>query len=193
MARRELAFLPGQYYHVYNRGASRGLIFQTGENYRFMLQRLRENLPSCRISVIAYCLMPNHYHFGLRQDGVVPISDLIQAVFNSYSKAYNRATSRSGTLFEGPFRAVSVEKLEHLLHLCRYIHRNPLEAGLVGDPITWEFSNYREWIERRGDGLTDGEFVRENFPQPAEYREFVMDYEPPEKVTIPLKAFLFDK
>jgi REP element-mobilizing transposase RayT len=192
MARREIAFLPGQYYHVYNRGANREPIFQTKENYRFLLQRFREKLPSCRISVIAYCLMPNHYHFGLRQDGEVPVSDLMQAVFNSYTKAYNRAYTRSGTLFQGPFQAVAVEKYEYLLHLCRYIHRNPLEAGLVGHPIEWEFSNYREWMGRRDDGLTDREFMRENFPLPDEYEEFVMNSEPPEKMKTALKTLALD-
>ncbi len=134
MARREIAFLPGMYYHIYNRGAGRSLIFRAEENYRFLLRRVRENTTTYDISTIAYCLMPNHYHFAFRQDGDRPISALMQAVFNSYSKAYNKAYHRSGTLFEGPFQAVAIEKFEYLLHLCRYIHRNPLDAGLVSHP-----------------------------------------------------------
>lgn len=57
------------------------------------------------ITVIAYCLMPNHYHFLLRQDGETSIADCIQAIFNSYTKAFNKMYHRTGTLFEGRFQA----------------------------------------------------------------------------------------
>ncbi|MBM3150826.1 MAG: transposase [Chloroflexi bacterium] len=192
MARREIAFLPNQYYHIYNRGVNREPIFRADRNYYFLLQRFKENLPDNQVSAIAYCLMPNHYHFLLRQDGEIPISALMQAVFNSYTKAFNKAYARSGTLFEGPFRAVGVDTYEYLLHLCRYIHRNPLEAGLVNHPANWVFSNYLEWIGKRQGSLVEHEFVQENFPDPAEYEGFVLDYTPPEKVAKAMKKFEFD-
>ena len=192
MARREVAFLPGQYYHVYNRGINHQDIFRNGENYRFLLGRVKKYILPNHLAMIAYCLMPNHYHFLLRQGGEIPISTFIQAVFNSYSKAFNLAFVRTGTLFEGPFRAIAVAKYEYLLHLCHYIHRNPLEAGLVKHPAEWQYSNYLEWIGKRAGTLVDRDFVKENYPNPLEYEEFVMDYEPPEKIKVPLKTLTFD-
>jgi putative transposase len=192
MARREVTFLPGQYYHVYNRGVNHQDIFYTKENYLFMLRRIKKYIPANQVAMIAYCLMPNHYHFLLRQDGEIPISGFIQAVFNSYTKAINRAYARTGTLFEGPFQAVAIGKFEYLLHLCRYIHRNPLEAGLVHQPAEWQYSNYLEWIGKRSGTLVDMDFVKTNFPNPSEYEEFVMNYEPPEKIKVPLKTLTFE-
>ncbi len=192
MARREVAFLPGQYYHVYNRGVNHETIFHTEENYRFLLRLIKKYTSLNRMAIIAYCLMPNHYHFLLRQNGEIPISAFVQAVFNSYTKAFNRAFARTGTLFEGPFRAVAVDKFEYLLHLCRYIHRNPLEAGMVNHPADWQYSNYLEWVGRRAGTLVDMDFVKENYPNSQEYEEFVMDYKPPEKIKAPLKALMFE-
>ena len=136
--------------------------------------------------------MPKHYHFLLRQDGEIPISAFIQAVFNSYTKAFNLAFARTGTLFEGPFRAIAIEKYKYLMHLCRYIHRNPLEAGLVNHPTEWQYSNFLEWLVKRAGTLVDMDFVKENYPNPEEYEEFVMDYEPPDKIKVPLNALTFD-
>jgi len=193
MARREVTFLPGQYYHVYNRGVNHQDIFRNGDNYRFLLGRVKKYILPNHLAMIAYCLMPNHYHFLLRQDGEIPISTFIQAVFNSYTKAFNHAFVRTGTLFEGPFRAIAIEKYEYLLHLCRYIHRNPLEAGLVNHPVGWQYSNYLEWVGKRAGTLVDMDFVNENYPNPEEYEEFVIDYEPPEKIKSPLKVLMFDQ
>ena len=183
MARRRVEFVQGEYYHIYNRGCNRELIFRSHENYRFLLRRVKHYLPEYQISVIAYCLMPNHYHFLLRQDGTQPISTLIQAIFNSYTKAFNKMHGRSGTLFEGPFQAVHIAEERYLVHLCRYIHRNPLDAGLVAHPADWLYSNYLEWVERRSGTLVDREFVRSRFPTPEAYEQFVMEYTPPKRIT----------
>ncbi len=175
---RKVKFIPGHYYHVYNRGANRQPIFRTEENYIFLLRRVKKYATRFAISVIAYCLMPNHYHFLLRQESTHIISLFVQAVFNSYTKAFNKMFDRSGTLFEGPFRAIMVDRDEYLIHLCRYIHRNPLEAGLVNHPARWPFSNYLEWVGQRAGTLVDRALVREWFPSPADYERFVMEREP---------------
>ena len=122
--------------------------------------------------------MPNHYHLLLRQDGVHTISKFIQRIFNSYTKAFNKAFNRKGTLFEGPFKALHVEKETHLLHLCRYIHRNPLEAGLVTHLTEWPYSNFLEWVGKRSGILFDAKFVQSHFAKPDEYENFVLDYFP---------------
>jgi len=172
---RKVKFVQGHYYHIYNRGANRQPIFRTDDNYRFLLRRVKAYATRFDIAVIAYCLMPNHYHFLLRQDGPHSISRFVQAVFNSYTKAFNKMFHRSGTLFAGPFRAVWVDRDEYLLHLCRYIHLNPVRAGLVASPEAWPYSNYLEWVGAREGRLKDEAFIRAWFPSPQAYREFVRD------------------
>jgi REP element-mobilizing transposase RayT len=191
LSRREVVFLPGQYYHIYNRGANREAIFRSAENYRFLLRRVKEQASLRKITIIAYCLMPNHYHFLLRQETEEPVSSFVQAVFNSYTKAYNQRYGRTGTLFEERFKAIAVEKSEYLILLCRYIHYNPVGAGLAKHPAEWQFSNYLEWVGQREGSLVDLEFVKENFPQHDEYEQFVLNYAQPEKLSTGLQEIPF--
>ena len=178
MVRRKVIFAPGEYYHIYNRGVEHRPIFLKEENYIFLLRRVKQRCAQFKIAIIAYVLMPNHYHFLVRQEGGKTVSQFVQAVFNSYTKAFNQMYRRSGRLFESPFRAVHVSCEDYLLHLCRYLHRNPLEAGLVNDPAAWPYSNYLEWIGQRDGTLVDRTFVQAYFPTPAEYKRFVLEYEP---------------
>ena len=182
MARRKVAFVKGGHYHIYNRGANRQPIFRDDENYRFLLGRVKEAAVEQQVSVLTYCLMPNHFHFVLRQDGEHPLSGFVQSVFNSYTKAFNKRYQRSGTLFEGPYRARAVTTEEYLLHLCRYVHRNPLEAGLVVRLSDWPYSNYPEWVDERPGALVDHAFVRSRFPTPEAYAHFVLEYTPPDRL-----------
>ncbi|MGQ9600792.1 MAG: transposase [Anaerolineae bacterium] len=186
---RKVRFVQGHSYHVYNRGADRGAIFRTPDNYLFLLRRVKKYAARFEISVIAYCLMTNHYHFLLRQNGPHPLSAFVQAVFNSYTKAFNKMFGRSGTLFEGPFRAIPVEQDGYLTHLCRYIHRNPVEPGLVEHPAQWPFSNYREWVGERNGTLVDGALVREWFPSPGEYELFVLSCAPSAEIEAAIREF----
>jgi hypothetical protein len=110
---------------------------------------------------------------------------------NIYTKAFNTKNNRSGTLFEGPYKAIQVDRNEFLLHLCRYIHRNPLEAGLVVKPEQWRYSNYAEFIGKRNESLVDREFIKMNFGSPEVYEDFVMNYVPPEKTQKELRHYLF--
>jgi REP element-mobilizing transposase RayT len=169
-------YLPGHYYHIYNRGAHRRSIFREGDNYLFVLRKIKAYCDSLAVTLIAYCLMPNHYHFLVRQDGEHAAGLLPQRVFNSYSKAYNKRYGHSGTLFEDNYRITSVEDESHLMHLCRYIHANPVKHRLVTDVADWPYSNYLEWIEERDGTLVDRDFVGEHFSSPQNYCEFVSDY-----------------
>jgi putative transposase len=176
MPYRKVRFAQGQFYHIYNRGVAQQPIFREEENYWFLLRRVQKYASAFDIAVVAYCLMPNHYHFLLRQDDQISAGRLPQRVFNSYTKAFNKRYDRTGTLFEGPYKAIHVGQDRYLLHLCRYIHANPVKHGLVSDLEQWPYSNYLEWIGARNGKLVDRAFVREHFPVAGSYRQFVLDY-----------------
>jgi putative transposase len=176
MPYRKVQFAEGQFYHIYNRGVGRQPIFREEENYLFLLRRVKEYAGVLDVAIIAYCLMPNHYHLLVRQDGEEPAGRLPQRVFNSYTKAFNRRYGRTGTLFEGPFKAIHVDRDGYLLHLCRYIHANPVKHGLVSELGQWPYSNYLEWVGAREGTLVDRAFAREHFPVAGLYRQFVLDY-----------------
>jgi REP-associated tyrosine transposase len=155
-----LVWQPGQYYHIYNRGARQGSIFREPSNYLFVIGRMKHYARAYTLAVISYCLMPNHYHICIRQDGDYPAGLLPQRVFNSYTKAYNKRYEQSGTLFEHRFQAKAILNSAHLLHLCRYIHANPVKDGLVADPADWPYSNYLEWVGERNGTIVDREFIQ---------------------------------
>jgi putative transposase len=102
MPKRKVKFIQGGIYHIYNRGAARQSIFREEKNYIYLLRLLKKVIIECQVTVVAYCLLPNHYHWLLRQDGDTSAGKVPTRVFGSYSQAFNKRYQRTGTLFEGP-------------------------------------------------------------------------------------------
>lgn len=188
--KRAITFVRGGYYHIYNRGASGATIFREPDNYLYVLGKMKMYSQKYAISILAYCLLPDHYHFLVRQNGKQPARLLPQYIFNAYTKAFNRRYEHSGTLFEGPFRALQVYTTPYLLNLCRYIHANPVLHGLAADPGAWPFSNYLEWIEQRQGTLIDRHFVAEHFAGAATYERYVAKYLRERQLPHPLLEYL---
>jgi putative transposase len=187
-----LTWQTGMYYPIYNRGVSKSTLFREETNFLFTLKKIKEYSQANNISMIAYCLMPNHYHFLVRQDGEEPAGNLPQSVFNSYTKTYNKKYGTRGTLFEGRFHAKVIQTKSHLLHLCRYIHGNPVKDGLVVDPADWPYSNYLEWIGERDGNLVDRDFIENQCGNAEEYKKFLFEYLKSRQLPDDVKMFLDD-
>jgi REP element-mobilizing transposase RayT len=193
--RRDVPLVAGEIYHLYNRGNNRQDIFAERENYVFFLRRVRTYLvgqyQTSEVSetlgvwttIIAYCLMPNHFHLLVRPHDD-QLSRRMQRLLISYTKAMNHRYRRVGALFQGQFRAVHVDQDPYLLHLSRYIHLNPVVAGLAARPQDWEFSSYRDTIGLRQGTLPKPEIVLSQFPHPSAYQAFVESYKPGDGRTI---------
>ena len=179
-------------YHVYNRGCNKDNIFFSDDNYLYLLEKLKEEKDKHEIEVIAYCLMPNHYHLLLMQKSDKPISRFIQKVFNGYVQAINKQQNRSGTLFEGRSKSILVDDEIYLMHLIRYIHINPVMANLVLKPEQWQFSNYLEWIGKRNGSLFSEEVFDNLFDSHKHYQDFVENYVDDLKIVKGLQKYLFD-
>jgi REP element-mobilizing transposase RayT len=95
MPHRGDVFAKGHYYHVYNRGAGRGLLFFNPGNYEYCLRLIQRYRPKYGVIVVAYCLMPSHYHFLLKQETDEPLSNFINVLFNAYVQAVNRQQNRT--------------------------------------------------------------------------------------------------
>jgi len=173
MPYRDDVFSRGQYYHIYNRGVDKRAIFFNAGNYEHFVRLLRRYHEPYGATVIAYCLMPNHYHLLLRQEADEALSRLMGVLFNAYVQAVIRQQGRRGPLFEGRFRHAHVDREEYLVHLCRYIHLTPVQARLVKAPERWQYSDYLDWIGQRPGMLTDMAFMRDHFGTPESYRSFV--------------------
>ena len=176
MPRRNIEFAKDHYYHMYNRGAGRQSIFHNDADYLKCIRTMKLVANEYKISIIAYCLMSNHYHWLVRQDGEIPASDLPKRVFGSYSQAFNLKYHRSGTLFEDRFKVRLVSSDEYLRHLCLYIHGNPVKDGFAISPELWPYSNYQDWIGLRNGELVDRSFIQTFFPAIQRYPIALLDY-----------------
>ena len=175
MPRRTIQFEEGHYYHIYNRGAGRHNLFIEEDNYLYILRQMKKYAEEFCLMIIAYCLMPNHYHLLIRQDGDVSVGELPKRVFGGYSRAVQRRYEWTGTLFEGRYKARHVISDEYLRHLCRYIHANPVKDGIVRLLEEWPYSNYMEWVGLRNGTLVDHDFIRDMFESREQYKRFVQD------------------
>ena len=183
MPRRDTRLVSGQYYHLYNRGHNRRRVFFDQDNYDFFLRGLRRFVVREAASIVAYVLMPNHYHMLIRAE-TDDCSRAMQRLGISYTKAINKRFQRTGALFQGAFQAKLVDRDEYLAHLSRYLHLNPLRAGLVRRAEEWAYSSYREYIGLRKGTLPQTEIVLAQFRSAADYRTFVESYVTPDRDVI---------
>ncbi len=171
MARRKDIITAGNCYHIYNRGNQKNKIFFERENYLFFLRNWRKYFDGT-LDLFCYCLMPNHYHFLLK-----PLDDdfshRMQNFTISYVIAFNKRYNRVGHLFQGNFKAKPVQDNNVLIHLTKYIHLNPVIAGLVSEPQHWAFSSYRDYVKIRNGTLVKPELIFEQFDNYLEYKKFV--------------------
>ncbi|MFC1700737.1 transposase [Patescibacteria group bacterium] len=152
-------FYPGVYCHIYNRGAARQNIFNDDIDYLTYLKKLREIREKCDISLICYCLMPNHLHLLVRQDGEMSISRFMHSLHTRYSMYFNKKHNRSGHLFQGAFRQKNIEDDRYLLHLSFYIHLNPVANKSNTDLENYKWSSYPDYIGKRNGTLCDKEMI----------------------------------
>lgn len=169
MPHRKTKFFNDCYYHIYNRGVNHSNIFLTKRNYYFFLEKVKQYLLPYA-DIVAYCLMPNHFHLLILVKNGEEISSALKKVFLSYTKSLNKETNRSGPLWEGRYKSKFVPEDDYLLHLSRYIHLNPVKAKLVNKPTNWKFSSYSDYLKPKG--VT---FVNKNaiLKQVNDYQNFV--------------------
>ena len=165
-----VSFTPEEFYHVYNRGTEKRKIFLTKADYaRFTALmhacnqhgRIESNFrgPTSNIfsekrektlvDIVAYCLMPNHFHLLVREKETGGISKFMQKVMTGYTMYFNKKTGRTGVLFQGKFKASHVDKDNYFKYLVAYIHLNPLklidsnwkENGIVNHMRALQFLN----------------------------------------------------
>lgn len=150
-------FVQGGFYHVFNRGNRKQDIFLQAKDYKRYLDKIKEYKEKHNVSIIAYCLMPNHIHLLLRQNGPETLSILIQKLHTSYSKYFNTKYDQVGHVFQDRFKAKIIDSDEYLQHLSRYIHLNPLR--LVKKLPSYKWSSYPSYIEDVDDEITNTKFI----------------------------------
>ncbi|TSC84548.1 MAG: hypothetical protein G01um101416_1062 [Microgenomates group bacterium Gr01-1014_16] len=203
---RNLVFSPGEYYHVFNRGVEKRPIFTEKRDYiraqstifyykhshppvkyskylstpRDQRSKLNAALSQSAkdVAILSYCLMPNHFHFLLRQESENGIPQFISKFSNSYTKYFNTKHTRVGPLLQGTFKAVIVESEEQLIHLSRYIHINPVVSSLIKkiDLVSYPWSSMHEYITPTTYNLSDPSVIISIFRSTSKYLEFCQNH-----------------
>jgi len=171
-------YIPDSFYHLYNRGVDKRTIFKDDQDYSTFLRMCRYTLtkkgPSpIELSLMVFCSMPNHYHFLVRQGEARGITRFIRSVASNYVPYFNEKYERIGPLFQGRFQAKRIETDEGLLHLSRYLHINPVVAGLVNYPGDWRWSSYREYLGKPEFDLCCTSPILQLAGGAEKYQEFV--------------------
>lgn len=211
------------YYHVYNRGVNKRPIFSNKRDYSRVINLMKfyvsKNYP-IRFSkflllstnqrreiwekleksekyteVICYCLMPNHFHFLLKQKIDNGISKFIANFQNSYTKYFNTKYKRIGPLLQGPFKAKKIDSENQLLHLSRYIHLNPYTSAIVGnveDLLNYKWSSLGEYATKNQFEFCFKETTLSYFKDKESYREFVLDNADYQRTLEDIKHLTFD-
>jgi putative transposase len=136
---------PDVWHHVFNRGAARRAIFETDTERERFLGCCISAAGKYRLEIHGYCLLSNHYHLLVRSlDG--RLSDAMRWIASRYTQSLNYDKSRDGPLFRGRFGSVLIGNETHLLEASRYIHLNPVAAGLTPKPEEWRWSSAAAYL-----------------------------------------------
>jgi putative transposase len=146
MPRTARADLGGYCYHVMNRGNRRAEVFHKDKDYAAFARLLRAGCARSSMRLLAYCVMPNHFHLVLwpKEDG--DLGEWMQWLLTTHVRRYHRHYHSSGHVWQGRFRAFPIQENEHLLAVLRYVERNPLRAELVPTAEDWAWSSLRWWL-----------------------------------------------
>jgi len=167
---------PGCYYHVTSRGNEQKDIFKSRRDREKFLNYLQSSVERYSARIHAYCLMTNHYHLLIETPNG-NLSQIMRHINGAYTTYFNVKRKRSGHLFQGRYKAIIVEADEYALELSRYMHLNPVRAGMVAKPQDYEWSSYRCYtgLAAPPDWLSQN-LILDHFSAPdqqGKYRSFV--------------------
>jgi putative transposase len=210
----------GQYYHIFSRSIAKYVIFNSEIEYLRMFQLIDliqyidfpykfsdfnklsidkqieiKNLmhlqnKSKYVDIVAYCIMPTHFHMILKQNIKNGIAKYIGKILNSYTRFFNLKHRRKGPLWTDRFKNILINNDEQLLHLTRYIHLNPVSANLVNYPENWNYSSYKEYIYRTKKNICN--YDRVLIIRSKEYKKFVLDRKDYQKKLSIIKNLIID-
>ena len=204
--KRGLVFANDEYYHIYNRGIDRRVTFTNKREYQRALQLLwfyqyaaipirysryneveaqlkttyLEQMKSSGklVEIVAFSLMPNHFHLLIKQRQEQGIATYIANFVNAYTKYFNTKHQRTGALFQGIFKAVYVESEEQLVHLVRYIHLNPVASRLITmhDLAIYPWSSHGQYLKNASSDIIERDTIAMVRTLVPDYEQFINDH-----------------
>lgn len=206
------------YYHIYNRGVEKRIIFENDQDYKVFLSYLKyalsvppkkeeivktftlqgspfKGLPRMpknfqnKIELLAFCLMPNHFHLLIKQNDIGSLKSFMISLITRYSMYFNKKYDRVGSLFQSIYKAILITDEPYLLHLSRYIHLNPSEYT---NDLTSAYSSYADYLGLRHTPWLKSDIILQQFNNKVgiefkkinSYRDFVEKYKQEDKLIL---------
>ncbi len=195
-------YVADAYYHVYNRGVNKQPIFIDNTDYSVFLNlfkryladsppsdsygRSYENI-SDKVEVLAYCLMPNHFHLLVYQKDEMGMANLLRRLSTTYSVYFNRKYHRVGQLFQDAYKASRITSDGYLQHISRYIHLNPDKWR------QWDFSSLGYYLGNKDAPWINQKRILGLFKNRSDYMDFLADYQDYKRSLDKIKSELADK
>ncbi len=179
-------YIKDSFYHIYNRGVEKRTVFIDDQDYRVFLNLLKRYLDKKpakdskgreykslhgKMELLAFCLMPNHFHLLIYQSDEQAMTRLMRGLCTSYTSYFNKKYDRIGPLFKDRYKASRIARDDYLMHISRYIHRNPKEY------MSWGYSSYSYYTDQKGASWVQTKRITELFGSKDKYKQFVADYE----------------
>lgn len=171
MPRRARLRMPGQLFHVIQRGNNRSVCFYAEEDYQLYLYQLGRLAEKYFVNIHAYVLMTNHVHLLMTGKQKDSISSLMKYLGQCYVQYINKTYKRSGTLWEGRYKSCLIDADEYLLHCQRYIELNPVRAGMVDHPAEYRWTSYRANAQGEVNSLLSRHEIYSQLSSNAEERQ----------------------
>jgi putative transposase len=206
------------YYHIYNRGVEKRTIFEDEQDYKVFLSYLKYSLSEPpkkmdiakiftlqgspfkgvprmpknfhnKIELLAFCLMPNHFHLLLKQCDNDSLKSFMMSLVTRYSMYFNKKNDRVGSLFQSIYKAILITDEPYLLHISRYIHLNPAEFA---NDLTSAYSSYADYLGLRHTSWINPDVILEQFNNKVgiefkkinSYKDFVEKYQQEDKLVL---------
>lgn len=199
---RKIQFVNGEYYHIYNRSVENLPIFQDEEDYlkfkrglkdfnnksyyeeravmvrKYGLKELSSFLEKVEkiVEIVCYCLLPTHFHLILKQLMTNGIPKFLHKIGTSFTNFINKKYGRSGSLFQGPYKAIHIDNNDYLLWLSGYVNGNPEIHG-IAEAESYQWSSYGYFLGVKKDELiTDREIILRQFKELSSLKEEGQEY-----------------
>ena len=144
-------------YHILFRGVNQQNIFEETADFEKLKETISIVKQDMQFEIYAYCFMNNHVHIVLKEKNVGDISLIMKRILTKYARWYNIKYGRSGALIANRYKSVPVEIDEYFLHLIRYVHQNPIKAGIVEEIKDYLYSSFTEYVHE--PDITDTNFL----------------------------------
>ena len=166
-----------EFFHVMVQGINREKVFKTEKNKQKYLSIFKENYIDSDVKIISYCMMDNHAHFVLHSEQFIKISKMMHKINLNYGMYYNQIHDRCGYVFRDRFKVEEITNREYLLNCIKYVHNNPVKAGICEKCEQYKYSSFIDYKNEESTDFIDLTFIKQKLNDLGiEYKDIFVEY-----------------